>query len=80
MKIRYDSVMIIRNFFVIVSNVNLFPKAFFWLTASRLTAYLMRKRNAYPHGENFLKKELEEWEAGLGEFLWYDQMFPELNF
>jgi len=55
-------------------------QAFFWLVASRLTAYLMRVRNKYPRGENFLKKELEEWEEELGEFLWYDLLFPDLYF
>jgi len=40
----------------------------------------MRVRNKYPRGENFLKKELEEWEEELGEFLWYDLLFPDLYF
>lgn len=56
----------------------LHKQAFLWLTASRLTAYIMRVRNKYPRGDNFRAQQLEEWEAELDEFLWIDALFPSL--
>ncbi|CAM9921552.1 unnamed protein product [Scytosiphon promiscuus] len=39
---------------------------------ARLTARLMRVRNAYPRSERWVLNQLESWEAKLGVFLWMD--------
>lgn len=53
---------------------NIEDQPFLFLVASRLTAFIMRKRNAYPRGENFFKGELEEWEVDLKDYLWLETM------
>lgn len=39
---------------------------------ARLTARIMRVRNAYPRSEQWVWNQLESWEAKLGVFLWMD--------
>lgn len=53
---------------------NIEDQPFLFLVASRLTAFIMRKRNAYPRGEKFFKGELEEWEVDLKDYLWLETM------